>query len=770
MSVDDHLLTAKLPVVATRFVGRQRELAALRRLVASSAGLLTLVGVGGAGKTRLALELAAMILPIDADSRFRDGVVWIDLTPITVPTRVVQAVSQAVGSSLEADVDPAQALMHSLAERQLLLVLDNCEELVTPCRELIDVLVAGCPNLAILATSRTPLSVASEQVVAVPPMDTEAVLGGCCEAAQLFYDRAARALPAYPGHTADLDAVNALCRLVDGLPLAIELAAPWIRTLSASDLLVEIKHSIDILATREAAPDDRHRSMQAVLDSTWRWLSEDERRTLQALGVFVGGFSSEAAALIAQASPALLDALGERSLIQQLPDTDDGPRYGLHELVRQHALQMLEAEGPAEAVRARNLHLDYFLDLYERARADLDGPNELRWAGQVRRELANAEAARLWALTSDQTERVLRLTAALSPFWGALNGALPHRNEFMDALALPWDPASETAMDARASVLNALGFAVMSAADLPAARHHFEEASALYQRLGDQVLYARALNNVGWAVSRGEDPQSAIGYLRQGLAICQQVGDPLGIAWSHYDLGEVLFLVGQDAEAERLVLDALRQLADLPVPFGILACHLTLGHAYRRQQRWAGAVTMYRAALRDQRETLNRAHGNDLLAGLAVVALALNRPDSAARLFGADQTWGEAYGTNSLLNPSQDLDEPRAAAASRQSPDWERQYEAGRHLTSEQAMAAAEDVAAELLTLCRPPDHRLTERETQILSLVAEGLNDSDIAARLMLSPRTVQAHLRSVFAKLGVKNRSAAVHAAAKLGLVENR
>jgi tetratricopeptide (TPR) repeat protein len=366
-------------------------------------------------------------------------------------------------------------------------------------------------------------------------------------------------LTAYPEHTADLDEVNALCRLVDGLPLAIELAAPWIRTLSASDLLVEIKHSIDILSTRESAPDDRHRSMQAVLDSTWRWLSEDERRTLQALGVFVGGFSSEAAALIAQASPALLDALGERSLIQRLPDTDDGPRYGLHELVRRHALQMLEAEGPAEAVRARNLHLDYFLDLYERARADLDGPNELRWAGQVRRELANAEAARLWALTSDQTERVLRLTAALSPFWGALNGALPHRNEFLDALALPWDPASETVMAARASVLNALGFAVMSAADLPAARHHFEEASVLYQRLGDPVLYARALNNVGWDVSRGEDPQSAIGYLRQGLPICQQVGDPLGIAWSHYDLGEVLFLVGQDAEAERLVLDALRQ-------------------------------------------------------------------------------------------------------------------------------------------------------------------------------------------------------------------
>lgn len=179
---------------------------------------------------------------------------------------------------------------------------------------------------------------------------------------------------------------------------------------------------------------------------------------------------------------------------------------------------------------------------------------------------------------------------------------------------------------------------------------------------------------------------------------------------------------------------------------------------------------MYKAALRDQRETLNRAHGNDLLAGLAVVALALNRLDSAARLFGADQTWGEAYGTNSLLNPRQDLDEPRVSAASRQSLDWEWQYEVGRHLTSEQAMAAAEDVAAELLTLCLAPDHRRTEREIQILSLVAEGLNDSDVAARLVLSPRTVQTHLRSVFAKLGVKNRSAAVHAAAQLGLVENR
>ena len=598
----------------------------LHRSIGSAARLVTLVGAGGTGKTRLALELAAETLSLEADSPFRDGVIWVDLAAITDPTRVWQAVSHAVGLGAgAANLDPAEALVRALCDRRLLLVVDNCEELVARCRELAEVLLAGCPDLVILATSRTPLHSSYEQVVSVPPMSAEAAFGERSEAAELFYDRAARVLPAYPSQADDLDSVNALCRLVDGLPLALELAAPWIRTLSARDLLAEIDHSMDLLSSADSALTGRHRSMGAVLETTWRWLSLEERRALRALGVFVGGISAEAAAAVAGASPALLAALGERSLIHRLPDTERGPRYSMHELVRQHALEMLQAEGPAAVNTVRARHLDFFLQLYERARADIDGPDEVRWTGQVRRELANASAARAWAVTSGRPESALRLTAALAPVWGGLSGTVSYQDEFQEALALPWDAASDVAAAARATVLNAAGFAAMSAGDLPAARRHFEDASSLYQHLGDQVLYARALNNVGWAVSRGPDPESGLGYLRQGLAICQRAADPLGIAWSHYDLGEVLFLVGQDAEAERLVLGGLRQMTELGVPFGIVASQITLGHAYRRQGRWGQAIEAYAGALRAHLGSPG-AHGSDVLAGLGVVALALERP------------------------------------------------------------------------------------------------------------------------------------------------
>lgn len=346
-------MAAHLPVFGTRFIGRERELAALRQLFSLAARMVTVVGVGGAGKTRLALELAATMLPIDADSRFRDGVAWVDLAPITDPTRVWQAVADAFKLHAGANIDPAQALVRALADRQVLLVMDNCEELVPACRQLVEVLLAGCPALVCLATSRTPLQAAYEQVVAVPPMKAESDAGERSEAAELFYDRAAKVLPAYPMHTDDLETVNALCRLVDGLPLAIELAAPWIRTLSAADLLAEIDRSVDVLSSSDSALTGRHRSMRAVLVSTCRWLSEEERRTLRGLGAFVGGFSAEAAAVIADANPAVLAALGERSLIRRLTETGHGSRFAMHELVRRHALQMLQAEGPAEVETVR---------------------------------------------------------------------------------------------------------------------------------------------------------------------------------------------------------------------------------------------------------------------------------------------------------------------------------------------------------------------------------------------------------------------------------
>ena len=771
MTAAQHVLTSRPPAFDTRFIGRQREIASLRLLVGGSARLITLVGGGGSGKTRLAAELASVLTGPDADPRFADGVVWTDLSPVTEPNDVASSVAEAIGLHVAPDLDPAQALVRTLVDRQLLLIMDNSEHVSATCRGLIDELLAGCPGLAVAVTSRLALRSPHEHLFPVPPMDVEAAAGGCSEAAELFYDRARRVLPGYARLADDVAAVNAVCERVDGLPLAIELAAPWIRTLSARNLLVEINRSADLLASNDPSSSDRHRSMHAVLDSTWRSMSARCRAALPRLSVFVGGFSGEAAGEVAETSSTTLESLTELSLIRRLPDNERGARYGMHELVRAYAVEMLHQQGPDVVDRVHARHLEYFLDLYERAHADADTPEEQRWLRETRRELANTGAALRWAHDHGRAEQALRMTAAVSGFWSASSASGRYRAEFDAALALPWDSASVIQASARAEVLSAGGWAAMSHRDWESARRHFEEATALHRKLGNEVLYARGLSDVGWAIVHGPDPTFGPGYVRQALAICQHLADPLGIAWSTYDLGKALFAVGEDAEAERLVVDGLQQLTELGVSYGVYVGQVTLGHAYRRQARWAEAIEAYLGALREQQRFLHRTHGADVLAGLGTVALALNRLDCAARLFGACRTWGETHGNMSALNPSRDLDRPRAEAESRLGDaEWAWHYAVGRRLTTDEAMTMAKTDAQELLRQCRAPlPVGLTEREMHVVRLVADGLSDSAIAEKLVLSPRTVQGHLRSVFGKFGVKSRTAAVHRATQLGLVKS-
>ncbi|HEX8508767.1 MAG TPA: AAA family ATPase, partial [Propionibacteriaceae bacterium] len=429
-----------LPVYATRFVGRPAELAELRRLLSGSARLITVVGMGGSGKTRIAAELARWALSANAEVRFRNGVAWADLAPVTGPDQLRQAVRTAFGLPSEVNVDTEEALARALDGQHALLVMDNCEELATACRTLIEVLLASCPHLVVLATSRTSLHPALEHLLALSPLNAAAGEDECSEAADLFYDRAGHVLPAYPHQARDLATVNRLCERLDGLPLAIELAAPWVRTLSARDLLVEIERSDELLASTHPTLTERHRSMRAVWDSTWRSLTGDEQRVLSRLSVFRNGFTAEAAVAVAAARPEILRSLSDRALI--CPPTESDGRFGLHELVRQYADDVLQGDGRDIVVTVRQAHLDYFLQLYERALEDIDSPGERHWTMLLRVELPNACAAVGWALDSGRVEAALRMTAALTAVWVGISGMGPHLAAFGTALALPWDRGS----------------------------------------------------------------------------------------------------------------------------------------------------------------------------------------------------------------------------------------------------------------------------------------------------------------------------------------
>lgn len=754
-----------IPSYLSNFVGRQTEYETLRGALAEPARLITVVGAGGAGKTRIVAELARE-LASDPAGPFPDGVTWTDLAPVTDPDQVALTTAGSLGTPVGSDGDPLAAVIRFVVDRRLLLILDNCEQVAAACQSLIGAVLAACPQVAVLATSRTALGAEGERVLALPPMSS-AEGDTRSEAAELFYDRASRLLPGYPLLADDLPTVNELCRRLDGLPLAIELAAPWVRTLSARDLLTEFDRSADVLVSADPSLLTRHRSMRVVWDSTWRSLTVEEQRALGRASVFRGGFTRDAGETVLDASAAVLRALADRALIRQ--SAGAGDRYVLHEVVRQFAGEHLQAEGPEVVEAVRQAHLDYFLDLYERGREDVDTPREGQWRLQLNLELPNAESALAWTLDSGRAETALRLTAALSTVWIGLGRERPHLGSYEAALSLPWDRASTVSTIARARVLSAAGFATMQNGGQRAVRH-FEEATSLYAAMGDEVNHARGLSDCGFA-TRVDDPIAALGYLRHGRAICERIGDPLGIAWLRNDLGEGLFIAGQDAEAEPLVLDALRRFERLGVSYGVLVASIVLGHAYRRQHRWREAVRAYAGALAEEQESMDDIHGGDVLAGLAVVAHALERPDCAAWMFGAGRGWDQRTGSRSLLDPRRELAADRAAAEDRRSdPDWATRFAIGLRLTREQALEQALQDAEELLdSISAPLAKDLTVREVEVVRLVAEGLSDADIARRLGISPRTVHTHLSSVYRKLNVKSRTAAVRELRRLKLLES-
>jgi predicted ATPase len=322
------LVADRLPSYVTRFIGREQEIAELEAILGRSR-LVSICGVGGLGKTRLAIEVARRLSEVE---KLDMDVFWVALIGVSAPAELATAIGQAIGMHGLSGDEPLGALVAALGDTPALLVIDNCEHIAGPCGKLVSGLLAGCPRLRVLATSRTPLEVEVEQVYAIPPLggETHGELGQT-DATDLFIDRAAVLAASYAFTPANAEMINRICRQVDGLPLAIELVATWIRVLSPRDLLARIEAAIDAPGARAGRGlADRHRSMRAVLDGSWQWLSQEDRSVLAGLAVFVGGFTREAAEAVAGASLTSLARLAERSLIQRMPATVGGTRYQVH--------------------------------------------------------------------------------------------------------------------------------------------------------------------------------------------------------------------------------------------------------------------------------------------------------------------------------------------------------------------------------------------------------------------------------------------------------
>src|SRR5690349_17066626 len=582
-----------LPAPVTSFVGRERELTEIDRIL-GEARLLTLTGVGGVGKTRLALEAGWREF-----SRHGREVQFVDLAPVTDPVEVVRAVTAVFELPEEHDRSPVGSLVDRLRAEELLLLLDNCEHVLESCARLVDELLRGCPLLQILATSREQLPVAGAAAFPVPPLRlppaaADADVLHSSEAVQLLLARARDARPQLEPDVSLASAV-AICRELDGLPLAIELAAARVKALTLDEIAVRLADRFRFLVSWRRLTAARHRTLREAMDWSYELLAAPEQKLLADLSVFVDGFTLGAVAKVCcegreDDALALVGRLVEASLVVA-EERDGAMRYSLLETVRQYAKERLVDAGRVVDAQAR--HAAWCVELADEAQAGFAGSEQSAWFAVLDRERENMRAALAFGMTTSSGEQSLRLAVALSRYWyvrgqlaegrgwleRSLAAAGPQRDELSRrastaaaSLALlqgDYTVATsfaEQALEAAragddpvrvANALSNLGAIVLAAGDSRRARALLDEAVKRARAAGDRRVAALAINNLGDLALTTGDYATAEPLFEESLALLRDLGDTANLARSLFNLGAVALSLGRPADAERRFLESI---------------------------------------------------------------------------------------------------------------------------------------------------------------------------------------------------------------------
>ena len=593
-----------LPVQLTPFVGRELELAHLGQLIADpEARCITLVGPGGIGKTRLAVQAAENHL-----NEFAHGAAFVPLASVGSIVGVIPAIAKAIDFTFYGPSDPKVLLLNYLREKQMLLILDNVEHLLIegPHQEnfaqlLIEIL-QRTPGVKLLVTSREALNLQEEWLFEVQglafPETVQTEGFDEFDAVTLFVQRARHSFPRFALNEADRAGIAHICRLVEGMPLAIELAATWMRILSPAEIAKEIEGSLDFLSGSVRDLPERHRSMRVVFDRSWQMLSADEQQVLCKLSVFRGGFQRQAAERVAGATLTILSTLVNRTLLRR---TAAG-RYDLHELVRQYSAAQLETDPQAQTA-ALEQHYAFYLALAETADQELKGHNQLEWLGRLEQDHDNLRVALEWALANGGMvpggdELALRLSAALRWFW-RMRG---HFHEGCDWLmeALRRCPERRTA--ARAGALLGVSLLLNGLGDLGAARSPAEESTVIYRELGDQGCLAEALMVAGLTFLWQGEATLGHARTREALAIYRKVGDRWGEAHALFRLGSYLADYSGDLTGRAMLEESAVILEDLGEKYLYTSVLVSLGIVDMSLGDYAAAQPRFERSLVAARE------------------------------------------------------------------------------------------------------------------------------------------------------------------------
>ena len=629
-----------LPTPLTSFIGREGAITAVEGLLRTTR-LLTLTGTGGCGKTRLALAVAA---DLAASECYPDGVWLVELAALTDPTLVPSAISGALGVREAAARPPLDSLADALRGKALLLLLDNCEHLVDACAHLARRLLTDAPALHILATSRAALRVWGEVTWAVPPLQIpdarevappETLASG--EAVALFLDRVRWRRPGFSLTPENAPAVAEICRRLDGLPLALELAAARAAVLSPAQLVARLDDALAILDAGDRAAPARQRTLRATLDWSHDLLTGAEQMLLRRFAPFVGGWTIEAAEAICVGGDlptgdilVLLAGLVDHSLVQIEAGEDEiAVRYRLLEPVRQYAWERLATSG--EEAMLRSHHAAHYLALAERVEPLLAGPEQGAWLDYLDREYDNLRAALEWATTQGGADLALRLGGALWRFW-SIRGPSGEGRDWLARVLARAGPTGDLAT--RAKALASAGLLAHQQGDHAAALPLFEECLALRRALGAPGPIARALTNLAFVVA---DKARVVDLLGEALALGRSVGDKASVLRTLNTLGEMAREEGDYDRALTLYAESLALCRETGERLGIAHVLHNLGLMVLAQGDVNLASTHLRESLRVCQELGDLGLVGRCLMALAGVVGATGRMAQAARLYGAAQ-------------------------------------------------------------------------------------------------------------------------------------
>lgn len=802
---------ANFPVQLTTLIGRGLEVAAALEMIRRpEVRLLTLTGPGGVGKTRLALRVTE-----DLVGEFEDGVYPVFLAPLSEPDLVVPAIGRTLGIKEVGEKPLHERLSRYLRDKRTLLLLDNFEH-VALAATVVSELLTTCPGLTVLATSRERLHLSGEHEYPVPPLtvpDRERLPAAedlaRYEAVTLFAERARAAKPDFRLTEEHTEAVAEICARLDGLPLAIELAAARVKLLPPQALLARLQQGSGLLKGGGLDLPARQRTLRSTLQWSYDLLDEHEQRMLRRLAVFAGGCTLHAAESISSVTgglPAevldLVASLVDKNLLRQVEWTGGQPRLFMLETIREYALERLAESGEAESVR--EAYANYYLALAEEAEPKLTTEEQMPWLDLLEREHNNLRAALRWSLDLAEAETSLRLVGALWRFWHVRGHLSEGRRWLEEALALD---GGEPFL--RARVLSAGGELAHSQGDLDSAQELREEALAVSRRLGDEVQIAAALNGVafvirrrgefararamhqealelyqklddGWGIGRSMDLlgrtaafegdfAAALPQLEEGLRMQWEVGDRENIAETTAVMGLVALGKKDYGTARSLLQKARGTMEELGDPRGIAKMTVALADVSLNSGDYEVASALYEEALTILRDVDDRWWLAWCLEGVAGAAVAYDFPERAARLFGAAEALRAAIGASRPTGFRSYFE--RDLAAARNSLDeaaFENAWEEGQAMTPARAIEYAleqQDTAVSPHSVGNAGG--LSPREVEVLRLVADGLTDGQVAQRLHISPRTVGQHLRSVYKKLGVPSRAAAARRAVEQDLL---